>query len=672
MALHLPARSEISIKDILLPKPQWVECGNNFAEVSSVRVEMPFGEDEWKEILESAGLKINKESSFLVKGSLETHLPSDGGNNDESYSLEITSEGINVKAISESGFYWALMTLRQILDYSCEIISKQLPLKIPECLIFDWPSFPYRGFMIDTGRTFISTDELKREIATLSHYKMNIFHWHLTENEAWRLESKIFPHITDSIYMTRDAGKFYSIEECQEIERWAKKHNVTIIPEIDMPGHSAAFERAFGCDMQNPEGEEILKQLIDEACKTFVTSPYIHIGTDEVKFTNPDFVDDMVEFIRQRDKKTVSWNPGWSYSPGDIDLTQLWSFRGKSQEGIPAVDSRFHYINHFDIYSDIRALFRSNIYGKQKADDNIVGVEIALWTDRYIDNEEKILRDNNVYPLILTTAERSWRGGGDEYFDKLGVNMSAPGSLDYEEFREFENRLIFQKEHDLKGIPFPYVKQTNIEWAITDAFPNGGELKKIFPPEYEGIKEYYQFADSIFKTHAAYGGGVYLRHVWGDLIPAFYKAPRSNHTAYAFTQVFSPIEQIVGLNFETQNYSRSESDIPPKPGTWDYRGSKIWINGRDIEPPVWLSTHSVRRNDIALGNENAVSRNPIPVKLQKGWNTILIKLPVGEFSTPETRLVKWMFTCVLTDLEGKKEVDGLIYSPFAETESERL
>ena len=137
--------------------------------------------------------------------------------------------------------------------------------------------------MHDVGRGYISVEELKREIAMLSCFKVNVFHWHLTENQAWRLESKRFPELNDSVNMTRFPGKYYTLEEARELVEYCKAHQVLLIPEVDMPGHSAAFVRAFGHDMQSPEGMKILKVLMDEVCETFEV-PYIHIGTDEVAF----------------------------------------------------------------------------------------------------------------------------------------------------------------------------------------------------------------------------------------------------------------------------------------------------------------------------------------------------------------------------------------------------
>lgn len=134
------------------------------------------------------------------------------------------------------------------------------------------------------------------------------------------------------------------------------------------------------------------------------------------------------------------------------------------------------------------------------------------------------------------------------------------------------------------------------------------------------------------------------------------------HTTYAYTWVYSPIEQKVGLNIDFQNYSRSESDLPPLPGTWDYKGSRIWLNKEEILPSHWINNHKERSNEIALVNENSASRPPITVTLNKGWNKIFIKLPVGRFQSKETRLVKWMFNVVFVSIDGKEELKNIVYS----------
>ena len=560
---------------------------------------------------------------------------------EEAYHLLITKKGILLEATTPKGMYWGRQTLEQLKT------TKNKKIYLPQCDITDWPAFRIRGFMYDVGRSYIPVEELKREISLLSRYKINVFHWHLTENQAWRLESKRYPELNAPENMEREKGKFYTLEEARQLVEFCKQHQVLLIPEIDMPGHSAAFERTFKTDMQSEKGTQILKDIIDEVCATFDV-PYLHIGTDEVQFTNPDFVPMMVKYIRNKGKKVISYNPGWNYKSGEIDMTQLWSYRGKAQKGIPAIDCRFHYANHFDTYADLVAMFNSRIYNQTEGSDELAGCIVAFWNDRFIDNTRQLLAENNFYPYMLTLAERAWRGGGNCYFDGKGTLLWEDEPEQLAAFKEFEDRLLWQKKTWLKEVPFPYVCQTQNEWQITDAFPNGGDLNKVFPPE-EKEDSVYQYEGKTYKTRKIIGNGFYLRHVWGTLVPGFYANPQENHTAYATRWIYSPKERKAKLALEFQNYSRSESDLAPRQGTWDYKCSRAWLNGQEIMPPVWENTNTERSNEITLKNENYMSRPAIDITLKKGWNKLMLKLPVGKFSSKETRLVKWMFTAAILD-----------------------
>ena len=560
---------------------------------------------------------------------------------EEAYHLLITKKGILLEATTPKGMYWGRQTLEQLKT------TKNKKIYLPQCDITDWPAFRIRGFMHDVGRSYIPVEELKREISLLSRYKINVFHWHLTENQAWRLESKRYPQLNAPENMEREKGKFYTLEEARQLVEFCKQHQVLLIPEIDMPGHSAAFVRTFKTDMQSEKGTQILKDIIDEVCATFDV-PYLHIGTDEVQFTNPDFVPMMVKYIRDKGKKVISYNPGWNYKPGEIDMMQLWSYRGKAQKGIPAIDCRFHYANHFDTYADLVAMFNSRIYNQPEGSDDLAGCIVAFWNDRFIDNTPQLLAENNFYPYMLTLAERAWRGGGNCYFDGKGTLLWEDEPEQLAAFKEFEDRLLWQKKTWLKEVPFPYVCQTQGEWQITDAFPNGGDLNKVFPPE-EKEDSVYLYEGKTYKTRKIIGNGIYLRHVWGTLVPSFYANPQENHTAYATRWIYSPKERKTQLMLEFQNYSRSESDLAPHQGTWDYKCSRAWLNGQEIMPPVWENTNTERSNEITLKNENYMSRPAIDITLKKGWNKLMLKLPVGKFSSKETRLVKWMFTAALVD-----------------------
>lgn len=639
----------------LLPQPQkFIPLGRDFV-LGKTELSTPVLRQEWEAFVVDRGGVVAPGAGASIEVKLVPALSGVPLNQEEAYRLTVSGKKISIEAVTQRGVYWAMQTLAQLQE------NKGKRVAFTGCEITDWPAFRVRGFMQDVGRSYVSLEELKREIAMLSRFKVNVFHWHLTENQSWRLESKIFPMLNDSVNTTRMPGKYYTLEEAKELVDFCKAHNMLLIPELDMPGHSAAFVRAFRHDMQSPEGMKILKLLIDEVCETFDV-PYLHIGTDEVRFTNPDFVPEMVAHVRARGKKVISWNPGWHYRPGEIDMTHLWSYRGKAQKGIPAIDSKFHYLNHFDTFGDIIALYTSRIYNVEQGSDDIAGTIVALWHDRYVADERNLVIENNFYPNALAMAERAWRGGGMQYFDGTGTILRSGDSPEFKAFADFERRMLWHKEHTFQGYPFAYVKQTDVKWNITDAFPNGGDPAKVFPPEQE-LKKSYLYEGKEYAVNPAIGAGIYLRHVWGELVPAFYKNPQENHTAYAYTWVYSPKAQEVGLWAEFQNYSRSEMDLAPPQGQWDYKGSRIWLNDKEVLPPVWTAIHRVKSNEVPLGNENCVGRPPLPVQLQKGWNKVLLKLPVGGFRSPDVRLVKWMFTAVFVTPDGERAVEGLVYSP---------
>lgn len=531
-------------------------------------------------------------------------IPGSRLNADEAYRLSVGRDGIRIDAVTEKGLWNARQTLAQLTQDG----------HIPCCTITDWPSFRVRGWMMDVGRTYISLEELYREVDALSRFKLNVFHLHLTENEAWRMESLRYPQLNAPETMTRQAGLYYTQKELRSLDAYCRERGVTLVPELDMPGHSAAFERAFGFGMQTPKGLAVVKELLEELMGVF-SSEYIHIGTDEVRFTMPEFVPEVVAFVRSKGRKAVSWNPGWNYAPGEIDATQLWSYRGKAQAGIPAVDCRLHYINHFDLFGDIVGLHTSRIYDADEGSPDLAGSIIALWNDRYVPDEQAIIQENNLYVSALALADRTWRGGGYQYFNDFGTILPESGPA-REDFLDFEERMLPY----LDNLSTRYVQQGNARWALSPVYDNGGDLEAVFPPE-KGEWE---------TERVLTGSGFYLRHVWGpSIVAGVYPQPRPNSTVYARARLWSDAEQTVGLLFETQNHSRSEHDAPDPDGAWDYRHSRIWLNGEELLPPAGT------------------------VLLRKGWNTVLVKLPVGAFSTPETRLVKWMFTCAFTTPDGR-------------------
>ena len=592
------------------------------------------------------------------------------GYDNEGYQLIVETNAITIKAVKPIGVIRAAQTLAQLAEGYEEGAAA-----IETVEITDWAAFKLRGYMHDVGRSFISVEELKKHIDLLSRFKVNTFHWHFTENQAWRFEVEGYPQLTAESSMTRFEGKYYTQDQCREVAQYAHERGVTIIPEIDMPGHSEAFKRAMGFSMQTDEGVEILKKVLTQVADVFPHSPYIHIGADEEAITYPNFLGIMADHIHGLGRKMVVWNPirGVGINSTMCDMTQMWSSSGANINGVPDIDCRYNYTNHFDVFADVVGIYKSNIYYADKGSSEIAGTISAYWNDRKTPTEEDIVKQNNMYANVLASAERAWIGskvnGAEGYIEKLGTTLPNSGEV-YEEFKSWEERFLFHKAHSLKNEPIPYVKQTNVRWRITDPFPNGGNSGATFAPDAYAttnstdlIPETFTHEGKTYYTGMATGAGIYLRHVWGNnIIPTYYGSTNYNNmTSYAWTYVYSPKAQKVGAQIEFQNYGRSEKDSAPDAGKWDRKGSDIWLNGSRINPPTWDNTGKGINNEVDLGNENFTARSPIEVQLNEGWNKVFIKLPyVGAGGV---RLNKWMFTFVLTDLEGKNAVEGLIYSP---------
>ena len=575
----------------------------------------------------------------------------------EAYRLKVGNGLVSITAATETGTIRAIQTLTQLMEGTQENM-------VEACEIVDWPAFKLRGYMHDVGRSYISTEELKKQLRLLGRFKVNTFHFHLTENQAWRFEVKQYPQLTEASTMTRCKGQFYTQEECREIVRTAADYGITVIPEIDMPGHSAAFMRAMGHSMQTIEGVEELKNILDEVMDVFQESPYIHIGADEQTISYPNFLKIITSHIHEKGKRVLVWNPisGMSIQKDTgADMTQMWSTAGKKIDGMPNIDCRYNYVNHFDVFADLAGIYRSNIYYSEQGSEEVAGTITAVWNDRYVEDEQSIMRQNNVYANVLASTERAWKGGGRQYIETGGAVLPLEGE-EQEEFTDWERRFLFHKDHTLKDEPIPYVRQTNICWQMTDAFPNEGDADKVFPPESEGPKDRYTWQNKTYETGLALGAAIYLRHTWGSLVPGYFAEPQLNQTAYAWTYVYSPTEQKAGALIEFQNYSRSEKDLAPDNGHWDRKGSRIWLNDKEIIPPIWENAGIEEiDNEYPLKNENLTARRPIVVHLHQGWNKVFLKLPYVQ--AKGVRLNKWMFTFVLTDIEGRNALPDLIYSP---------
>ena len=255
----------------------------------------------------------------------------------EGYILDITQEGVTIEAATADGVFYAMQSLMRLLPPHV-ILGKQgdegVTYALPVSRIEDEPRFAYRGFMLDVSRHFFTIEEVKKMIDLMAIYKMNVFHWHLTDDQGWRAEIKQYPLLTTigaerrssydtpitrieengQVYWTGEGAQtnrkygpfYYTQEEMREVVRYAAERHIDVLPEVDMPGHFVAALHAYPeycchpdwapevwitggvsqdvLNVANPEAVQFAKNIITELCDIF-PYPYFHIGGDECPTT---------------------------------------------------------------------------------------------------------------------------------------------------------------------------------------------------------------------------------------------------------------------------------------------------------------------------------------------------------------------------------------------------
>lgn len=432
--------------------------------------------------------------------------------------------------------------------------------------------------------------------------------------------------------MLRNKGLYYSKNDIKELISYCQERNILFVPEIDMPGHSAAFKRAMQVDMQSDTGKRYLQQILEEVTESFDLS-YFHIGADEVRIKDSSFVPLMVNYLKSRGKKVIGWQPGGNYPPGVI--RQLWiddkgSITGNKQ--LTYVDSRHLYLNHMDPLEAVTTLFNRQIASRDQGDSNALGAELCMWHDRAVASEEDIFRMNPVYPGMLAFAERCWAGGGQEGW------ISNVSDGNEKAFLEFEDRLIDHRYTYFQDKHFPYQRQGGLTWKLYGPYDNGGDLTRSFKPE-------QSTAEKVLKE--VRGGTIVLRHWWAPLIRGAVDAPLENSTIYASTAIWSDTAGYRNFWIGFNDLSRSPASDSPPLNAWDTKGSQVWVNGQLISPPNWQRASQKGDAEIPLTDEGYTYRSPTSIFLIPGWNKVLIKAPIGSFKPSGWQNpVKWMFSFV--------------------------
>lgn len=308
-SLGTMARGEETSGIDIIPKPGSIKLAQGFFPLKNIQIlEAKDSNPEMLALIRYLAEILQQQSANLINAKEEKNLAEKPASislvlqkslsrlGDEGYLLKIRPTSIILSAFKPAGLFYGIQTLRQLA------FGKE---RIPCADIEDIPAYRWRGMLLDCCRHFMTADFVKRYIDLLAFHKMNIFHWHLTEDQGWRIEIKRYPRLTEigawRVENGRRYGGFYTQQEIKDIVAYAQSRYVTVVPEIEMPGHSVAALSAYpeySCTTRplgvetgwgvfndvfcagKESSFEFLQNILTEVCDLF-PSPYIHIGGDE-------------------------------------------------------------------------------------------------------------------------------------------------------------------------------------------------------------------------------------------------------------------------------------------------------------------------------------------------------------------------------------------------------
>lgn len=306
----------------IVPTPLNVEFGNEVLELKDkIFIVFDNNSTDSEKVIRHLNNLLSKSFSIeqvkeKQKKGTNIFLNIDNNMSPEAYNLTISKNGIEINSGSYKGLFWATQTLRQLFPVEIEKGEKLENPILSYVNISDEPKFEYRGMHLDVCRHFFSVEDVKSYIDILVMHKLNTFHFHLTDDQGWRIDIRSFPKLAEVASQRKETliqknwgtydgipyGGFYSQDDLKDIVKYAEDRFVTVIPEIEMPGHALAALAAYpelGCtggpyevgkywgvfdDIFCAGKDEtfiFLEKVIDEVCELFPNSPYIHIGGDE-------------------------------------------------------------------------------------------------------------------------------------------------------------------------------------------------------------------------------------------------------------------------------------------------------------------------------------------------------------------------------------------------------
>jgi hexosaminidase len=425
------------------------------------------------------GLEVKTTEKDLVRGKILLVLSdNDPELGDEGYQLVIDEKSVRLTANKPAGLFYGVQTLRQLLPAKIEMVTLQEgPWELATGTIRDYPAYGYRGAMRDVARHFFGVDDIKIFIDQLSTYKMNVLHLHLSDDQGWRIEIKSWPNLTVHGGRTEvggGEGGFYTQEQYSEIVKYAQERFITVIPEIDMPGHTNAALASYpelnakGSDTAMYTGtdvgfsslathKEVTYKFVGDVVRelsAITPGPWFHIGGDESHSTKLEdyipFVNRVQDTVAAYGKQVLGWDEIALATLKPNSAVQYWAKEANAVKGIAQgakvlmSPSKYAYIDmqydstsiyglHWAAYIEVDEAYNwdpaSLAPGIKK--ENILGIEAPLWAETIAVRAEA---EYLLFPRLPGYAEIGWTPkelrSWDDYKVRLanhGARMTAMG-----------------------------------------------------------------------------------------------------------------------------------------------------------------------------------------------------------------------------------------------------
>jgi hexosaminidase len=393
---------------------------------------------------------------------------------DSGYELKVTRRGVTLRANSATGLFNGVQTLRQLLPAKVESRNRQSgPWIVSGGRITDFPRFSHRGAHLDVSRHFFTPTEVKRYIDQLALYKINVLHLHLSDDQGWRIEIKSWPRLATfggSTEVGGGPGGYYTQREYRDLVAYAASRNMTVIPEIDMPGHTNAALASYAelnCDGIAPPlytgidvgfsslcvNKEITYRFLDDVIRelsALTPGQYIHLGTDEAHSTTPadylTFINRVMPIVAKYGKKVTGWHQFVVANPPTSAVPQYWG-TDTVDEDVRAAAARGNKIlmspankAYMDMkYNRDTPLGLSwagfievdTAYGWDPStavqgvpESSVLGVEAALWSET-LENSDHI--EFMAFPRLPAYAEMGWSPLASRNWESFRQRLALQG-----------------------------------------------------------------------------------------------------------------------------------------------------------------------------------------------------------------------------------------------------